>query len=205
MIWSLLCPVLIYGLATDLCSLLFREWEPLARTMSGALLALPVLVRLYRGQAGRRGRPCRLDKKEAGLLSLSGIAACLMVNTLIKISRIWVLFPGFSRESARFYGPPLYLQVWAMGVVIPIAEELVFRGLGFGRLREKLDFWQSALLSSVLFAFWHGNVVQGLYGFCMGLLFSWAMERDGTVLAPIFMHIWANLASVALTAVRGVW
>ena len=156
-------------------------------------------------KADGRKRSSRLSPKEAGFQILSGIAACLTVNTLIKISRIAVLFPGFSRRSGQFYGPSLYLQFCAMGVVIPITEELIFRGFGFGELREKLDFSLSAFVSAALFAFWHGNMVQGVYGFCMGLIFSWAMEKKGTILAPILMHMSANLASVALTALWGMW
>ncbi len=200
MIWTFVCSALVYGLAVDLCCLFFRQWEPLACTGAGAMAALPVLLRLYTRKTDKKNPPFRIGKKEAGFLILSGIAACLTVNTLIKISRISAVFPGFSMKSGDFYGPSLKLQVWAMGVVIPAAEEVIFRGLGFRGMREKMGFFASALWSSALFACWHGNVVQGIYGFCMGFVFSWAMERDDTIFAPILMHMVANLVSVALTA-----
>ena len=83
----------------------------------------------------------------------------------------------------------MFWQIVTMGVAVPAAEEVAFRGLGFVKLRENCPFWQAALLSSALFGVYHGNVLQGIYGFIMGMIFAWAMERKNTIAAPFFMHM----------------
>ena len=43
-LWEMLGPPVGYGIMTDLFSLIFVRWEPLACTMAGALAVLPVLL-----------------------------------------------------------------------------------------------------------------------------------------------------------------
>ncbi len=203
-LWEMLGPPVGYGIMTDLFSLIFVRWEPLACTMAGALAVLPMLLWTCLKKTGGRTEICGLDIQDGGVCIFSGIAACLAVNTLIKASGLPGIFTGFSQRAGDLYGPSAGLQICAMGVVIPLTEELIFRELGFGRLREHTGFLQAALLSSALFGLWHGNVVQGLYGFCMGIMFAWTLERKKTVAAPVLMHMAANLTSVAVTALGGL-
>lgn len=198
-LWNLCWPILFYGLLTDTASLIFRDLVPLACTLIGAVSATPFLWKAYK----KRGNQTRkLNLTEVLLCMAGGIGGCILVNTLIRASGIARVFTGFSEISPGLYGPPLWLQVCAMGVGIPIAEELVFRGLVFGKAREDRPFFQSAVLSALLFGIYHGNVLQGMYGFSMGILFAWVMERKKTILAPVFMHMSANLLSVAVTVIQ---
>lgn len=202
MLWDLCYPVVLYGLSVDLFSLLFKQRGPLACTLAGAAVSAPFLLAEYMRR--RRGKEdSRWDRKKACVWALAGIAGCLVVNTLIKAGSISRLFPGFSQTVSSLYGPPVWFQAATMGLVIPAAEELAFRGLVFTRLREDVDFLKAACLSSALFALWHGNVLQGVYGFVMGLMFAGAMEREKTIAAPLVMHMAANLTSIAVTAAGG--
>lgn len=54
----------------------------------------------------------------------------------------------------------------------------------------------AALLSSLAFAIYHGNLYQGAYAFCVGLCLAWIYERTHVFLAPVILHISANLFSV---------
>ena len=198
--WELLGSMVVYGIITDLLALMFARWEPVVCTMAGALVILPGLVWFLSDRTECAGRENRLKGRDALLCVFWGIAACLAANTLIKASGVSGLFPGYSRLAEDLYAPPVGLQICAMGAVIPLAEELIFRGLGFCRLRSHTGFAQAALLSSALFGLWHGNVLQGIYGFSMGMLLAWVMERKKNLLAPVLMHMAANLTSVAVSA-----
>ena len=82
---------------------------------------------------------------------------------------------------------------------MPTCEELVYRGLVYKRLRYTSPFWAAAMYSSLVFAFTHGNLVPGLYGFIMGMMFCYVYEKYGSVKAPILAHITANILSVVGT------
>ena len=55
------------------------------------------------------------------------------------------------------------VQLICMGIIVPVAEELMFRGLVFKRFREKSTFFSAALLSSLIFGLMNGNLLQILY------------------------------------------
>ena len=59
----------------------------------------------------------------------------------------------------------------------------------------------AAVVSSAFFGLYHGNWIQGIYGFFMGLFLSAAMERCRTVKAPVIMHLAANGAALFLNAI----
>lgn len=140
-----------------------------------------------------------LSLKTTGYLAAFGFGSCLLVNNLIELSQLARWFPGVLEVKETLYAPSLPMQLLSVGVVIPVAEELVFRGMGYRRLRESCGIWESMVISALLFAVFHGNVVQGIYAGLLGLMMAWAYERCGTLWASILFHMAANIGSVLLT------
>lgn len=91
------------------------------------------------------------------------------------------------------------LVIVAAGVLIiggaAIGEELFFRGLLFGGLRQLLPLWPSLLISGVLFGLPHlpqGDLAVALQLSLFGAILAWAYERSGTLWLPIGMHALNN-------------
>src|SRR5699024_9945509 len=101
------------------------------------------------------------------------------------------------------YAAGLPLQLLILGGVIPVAEEMMFRGLLFRRFRERQRFWYSAVCSSVFFAFMHTSITQTIYTLLLGLMLSYLYEKFGSLKAPVLLHIVMNTGSVLLTATGG--
>lgn len=91
----------------------------------------------------------------------------------------------------------------AVGVLVPIAEEMVFRG---AILRTLLNLcghrwrWGAIVLSALLFGLAHGNMAQLLNATLMGCLLGWLYYRSGSIAPGIVFHIVNN--SVAVLLVR---
>lgn len=91
----------------------------------------------------------------------------------------------------------------AVGVLVPIAEEMVFRG---AILRTLLNLcghrwrWGAIVLSALLFGVVHGNMAQMLNASLMGCLLGWLYYRSGSIAPGIVFHIVNN--SVAVLLVR---
>ena len=215
-VWQACWPVLLYGFMIDFTSALCRDGGTLSGTFAGAFLAIPVFGWLYgsmpgrlfdmnRGKSGEKGDAPesgeRFGLKDGIFCIVTGIAVCAAVNTLIMASPLPGYFTGFSSAAEKLYGSSLLFQAGAVGMVIPGAEELVFRGLVFGGLRKKYPFALAACMSAAVFGIYHGNLLQGIYGFVMGNVLAWGMEKKRTIKAPVLMHMAANLTSVILTAV----
>ena len=78
----------------------------------------------------------------------------------------------------------------------PIAEEAVFRLGIYTWLGRRLPSAAAAILSALAFGLYHGNWIQGIYGFFMGLVLAWGYESGGNRSFPmaVLMHGAANLA-----------
>ena len=88
----------------------------------------------------------------------------------------------------------------AVGVLVPIAEEMVFRG---AILRRLLDLtgnekrWIAIVISAALFGLVHGNMLQGLNAFVMGVLLGWMYVRTGSIMPGVVFH-WVNNSTAVL-------
>lgn len=129
-----------------------------------------------------------------------GIFAGITGNNIIGISGLADKYAETEEMLAQMtYSGGLALEIISVVILAPVAEELVFRGLVFRRLREFTPFTLAAIFSALIFGFYHGNVIQGIYAFLVGLLCAFVCEKYHSVLASIALHIGANGFSVFAT------
>ena len=118
---------------------------------------------------------------------------------MLIIGNITTVSEEYQTVMQGFYSAPLLIQGISLGILVPICEELVFRGLVFQRLRMRSGFLSAALYSAVIFSLLHGNMVQMIYALFLGVVYAYMYEKYGSVKAPIFAHMVANLISVFAT------
>lgn len=131
---------------------------------------------------------------------LLGAAACILVNHLLEISGLTRQYAGdVDQVKQVLYQGNLIRELIGVGLLAPVAEELVFRGMAMRRMRENLGVLTSIGISSLIFGTMHGNFLQGLFAFVLGLLMGYVYERCKTLAAPILLHVGANLVSVIVS------
>ena len=116
--------------------------------------------------------------KYGAVIAISA-AMCVALNNLIIISNLASISDGYEETSTALYSAPLEMQLLCLVVLIPICEELVFRGLMFKRMRERSGFLYAAVYSALVFGLFHGNIVQMVYGFILGMLLAYMYEKYG--------------------------
>lgn len=82
----------------------------------------------------------------------------------------------------------------ALGMMVPIAEEIVFRGAILRVLQNALGErkrWIAIVISALIFGIIHFNLAQGLHAFLIGLLLGWLYSKTGSIL-PSFVFHWVN-------------
>lgn len=169
-----------------------------------AVVVIPVMLILFHGDRVRQRRTGILPNKKAALwkyaaVILIAVSMCLALNNLINIGNLYVVDEAYAQTIEALYSASLPVQILSLGILVPISEELVFRGLLFQRLREKGSYMQAAVFSSVVFGLMHMNMVQMLYGFVMGMLLAYVYEKYGSVKAPALAHMSMNIMSVLAT------
>lgn len=166
-----------------------------------------------RNELGLTGTPTWTD---IGLAPVGFIVATLLAALL---AAVFSVFPWFDVEQTQNIGFSAYLAGFdriiafvILVVVAPIAEELIFRGWLYGKLRAVLstklaDVWSmviSILLVSVLFGIIHLQWNVGVNVFAMSVALCGLREITGTIYAGILTHMLKNGVAFYLLYVLGI-
>lgn len=125
---------------------------------------------------------------------LLAFSASLGLNILLTLTGFADASQTYQEVAGRQYGVAFGVGIILYGVISPLAEEVVFRGVVYNRLRRFYGPVIGAVVSGVFFGAFHGNLVQGVYGACMGILIAYVYERQGSFFFPVIFHAVANLA-----------
>lgn len=149
----------------------------------------------------------RTDKKVLGLQRLPswldiGLAPAGLVIYLVLtavFTMIAVVIPGFDANQIQETGFANlsyryeYLLAFATLVVIaPLAEEILFRGYLYGKLRKYIPAWLAVLLTSLLFAAVHGQWNVAIDVLALSLVLCTLREITGNIWASFLLHMLKN-------------
>jgi membrane protease YdiL (CAAX protease family) len=85
-----------------------------------------------------------------------------------------------------------------IGLLAPVAEEIVFRGAILKTLLTKYRPWVAIALSALLFSVGHLNPAQMPHAFLIGLLLGWMYWRTGSILPGMAYHCANNSVAYVL-------
>ncbi len=207
-VWRMISPLLVYELISELVFFFLLitfvfGYDTLIFTTAGALVALIPLTCWYRGWREKGeirkdpGLQYQLQVPEVLKIAAFGMCLCVFLNVLA----LYVPLPWDEYDALgdQIYREPVFLQLICVGLIVPFAEEMVFRGLCYERMRTVITAVPAILISAVLFGIFHGNLIQGVYAGILGIFMAAAMERYATIMAPYVLHAAANMMSVFLT------
>ena len=138
------------------------------------------------------------------VLPVLGVSSCFVANGLLNLSGLMRLFADEyeSISSVLYNSSSLWLSAATVVIAAPLAEEVLFRGLCYRRMRMQMPAVQAIFMSAFLFGAYHGNVVQAIYGFALGVVLAWSYERFRSLAAPVLLHMCANAFSFLLSKIR---
>lgn len=129
----------------------------------------------------------------------------LAVTSVIGLNLFFEL-TGVINKSASYravvedqYAASFPVGILCYGLITPIAEEILFRGIIYNYMKRFLNVKTALVLSAAIFGLYHLNTVQMLYAFIMGCFIAYAYEYFGSFLAPVCMHIVANVIAYCLS------
>ena len=130
-------------------------------------------------------------------LALAGFFGYLAFSAIL--TALFSAFPWFNLNENQ---PLLYstlispsgkiLAALALVVAGPILEEVIYRGLIYGKLRKNHSLITSILTVSILFGFLHGQWNVGVDVFALSVVACLVRETTGTIYAGIILHILKN-------------
>lgn len=193
-VWTTICNALIYAVATFL------------------IIYVPVKFfkkpRLSRTDLGLTGLPTWTD------ILLAPVGFVIYLLLAAALIAIFSHFPFFDASQTQELGYHLtsgldrVVAFFALCLIAPVAEELIFRGWLYAKLRallpgKRLSLILSCLLVSLAFALLHGQWNVGVNVFAMSLVLCGLREVTGTIYSGILLHILKNTIAFVLVYLVG--
>lgn len=174
--------------------------------LATSCICVPVFALLFRGD--KKKAQCEKEKETSPAMWISliimAVAMCISLNALIGFTGLDKISKSYQSVAEVLYSGGILLEIITVGILGPICEELVFRGLMFHRMCQYIKPEAAVVLSALIFGIYHGNIVQGVYAFILGVIIAVCYRRFGTIWAPIGIHVAANITSVCMTEVEWI-
>ena len=87
------------------------------------------------------------------------------------------------------------VNIVAISVVAPIAEEVLFRGLVFTRISRGLGVYVGAVVSAALFGLMHGTMIWGIFAGVLALIIAFVFVRTRSLIYAMLIHFSFNTVS----------
>lgn len=136
----------------------------------------------------------------------AAVVGTLGVSAIVYLLTLGGRPPDVQQQLRDAASNPATLPLMALAavVVVPIAEELLYRGMLFQALRTRLGRWPAIGLSGLVFGLLHAQgtlegtllLLAAFYPF--GMWLAWLFDRRGTLAASIVCHMAYNGANLAL-------
>lgn len=130
-----------------------------------------------------------------GLLMQRITVACILDSSRWN-ARLFTAFYDRYQGVAR----GTFMGILALAILIPIVEEIAFRGLTFGYLAKILPFWVANLIQAAVFAVYHQNKLQITFAFFFGILMGWLLYRTWNIRNCIIAHMVFNYLFMPMSA-----
>lgn len=123
--------------------------------------------------------------------------ALFSLGTIIPLSFLYEQLGIEMDENTQQIITSMMKEPWgyvAVGILAPLAEEVVFRGAILRTLlgiMSKKNHWVAIMISAAIFGVVHANLAQFINALLMGLLLGWMYYRTGSLVPGILLH-WVN-------------
>ena len=131
--------------------------------------------------------------------------ALFSLGTIIPLSFLYEQLGIEMDENTQQIITSMMKEPWgyvAVGILAPLAEEVVFRGAILRTLlgiMSKKNHWVAILISAAIFGVVHANLAQFVNALLMGLLLGWMYYRTGSLVPGILLHWINNTMAYVLT------
>lgn len=217
-IWAVLYPIVLYYLISSMAffgmTLIFGEVDEIymLKQLVSSGSTIPFLLSLKKQDAYAEeivfGKIRKWSVRQAvsiGTMVFVAMAAFgIALNNFIAMTPLVQMSTGFQNVNKAFFGGEVLLTILASCVVVPIAEELLFRSVVLKRCSTMVGERLGIVFSALLFGVIHVNIVQFLYATVLGLLLAIFVCKTKRVWVAVLGHAAANLMAI-LRAETGIF
>lgn len=149
-----------------------------------AIIFIPLLINDYKKYEKQTN-----TKINYFYLIILGVILSLMYN-------VFAYYLNFALKTSLFdNNSNIAVTLLSTGILGPIIEELMFRGIIYNELKSKYSNMKSILITTIFFAIIHINIIQILYALIIGFILIFVYEKYNNIKAPIILHMASNITT----------
>lgn len=149
-----------------------------------AIIFIPLLINDYKKYKKETN-----NKINYFYLTILGIILSLIYN-------VFAYYLNFVLKTSLFDNSNnIAITLLSTGILGPIIEELMFRGIIYNELKSKYSNMKSILITTIFFAVIHINIIQILYALIIGFILIFVYEKYNNIKAPIILHMASNITT----------
>lgn len=216
LIIPLLSAIILFGSAT-LIMLNFPELKNYAITIISLVLFIQALLWLFFVNFAKNKNNLTwkdlwfktINSRQFHLLwQIPLMFFCLIISQVIIFNLFW--WENIVKNDASgvaWLQKNWWLFIWIIlfisaSFLIPLFEEILFRGFLYNKLKEIRWIYIAAFISALAFMLFHVAPFLFLYMFVLGLYLAWLFEFHKNIWAPIIAHMTLNTTVTLIIILR---
>lgn len=136
------------------------------------------------------------------LLGIFGQIAILFVLNIISFPDAWTKL--LEENNSQISEAGAFMQILAVAVMAPLAEEIIFRAGIQGSLSRGLPKWVAIVASALIFGIMHGNPIGIIYATVLGILMGWIYSEFNSIIPSMVFHLAFNSMSLIISLFDGI-
>ena len=187
------------GMSSEEAMAAFQSMEPGYKGVSmliGAILTLLIyfiIEKIKKTSLAKETDMKMVSGKQMGLTVLGALGGMFFLNFMLTILPIPAdLIGDLTSGMSSLTSYPFWLALLVNAILIPILEEVVFRGYLFNRLGKAMPAVVAAVISSVVFGLCHGGLVWAIWAGVTGLIICVVRVKSGSIIPGMIFHIIMN-------------
>lgn len=161
------------------------------------LIGVPWWTKKYRTSREDMGLTRLMSWTDIGLAPVGLVVYFFVSSVLVYVfSQLVPSIDLTQTQETGFENIHLYYQyLLVFGVLVilaPVAEEMIFRGYLYGKLRKALPVWVAMLLTSIVFGLVHGQWNVAIDVFALSMVLCSLREITGNIWAGMLLHLLKN-------------
>ena len=207
--WDIVYPILFYYMISGvvffaLGMILGSKQEIyMVKQLLASGATIPFLVSLWKQECsaaqvvyGKSNRSFSMRVVEVFLSCVTVGCFGAALNNFIAMTPLMQASSGFQTANENFFAGTMIVEILASCAVVPMAEELLFRGIVQKRCTSLAGEKAGIFFSALLFGIIHINLVQFLYAAGVGLILGLIVQKTRKVSLAIWGHAAANLIAI---------
>lgn len=131
-----------------------------------------------------------------GVGGVSSLWLDFAYNHLRNVPLISSEIEGFETMYEDIESGSYFWSLLSLGIIGPISEEILFRGVVFKLLERAVKKPAFAIIvSGVAFGVWHESIIQGVYTAVMGVVLGYVYYKTKDIRMSILIHVFNNVSS----------